>query len=346
MDALFCKPASCCSSSMPLRKGFNEPSSVRISLPLTDMQIDERNRLEVVERDNERHASQRDAASEALSAALVLMQDAIVRVTAATESHPSAENLDDACQGVVERSITEALATFGVTLQRYWNGTLVGNHCRKAILHWEELLNYIGTVIEMKHGNDKKKEFLTKHKPVWDALARIAEPMRTIKRLTDEQLRTLEVGCPAFANAYRDAFGKKVIPKIHIIEHHVYPFAKEFGSVGRFGEDGIESLHPIDNRARALVASMQNPEDRHRAMLNHIALHINTPDLNRKKRVRRNKIQLQKADDAIREEIKNANDIKEHNDLDVEIMRYAFGLKHHGMVLVHQPVAPPPNRDI
>ena len=32
VNSTFNLPASCCSSSMPLRKGFNEPPSIRISL--------------------------------------------------------------------------------------------------------------------------------------------------------------------------------------------------------------------------------------------------------------------------------------------------------------------------
>jgi hypothetical protein len=273
---------------------------------------DERNRKVAEAQETERYAGQRDASADRVASAFSAMNTAISVCN--TMERKREDDVDDAGQGSVERSITTALRECNITLQRYWNGTLVGNHCRIALESRAKLLGAIADAVAVADVDPSAKDlFLAKHSPVWEALHRIAEPMRTKRRLTTAELEDLEVGCPAFAKAYRAAFDLEVLPKMHVIEYHVFPFAHEWGSVGRFGEDGVESLHPIDNRARALVAAMQNPEARHRAMELHLALQTLTPDFPREKRLRRNKQQLERA--------------REEAELDQEIMRHAYGIE-------------------
>jgi hypothetical protein len=285
---------------------------------------EKRNRKIAAAQEAERYAGQRDVSADRVASAFAAMNAAV------SVCHKMQQKRDDAGHGNVERSITEALRDCNITLQRYWNGTLVGNHCRIALESRAKLLGAIAGAVEQTVDAAAAASFLAKHTPVWDALDRIALPMRTKRRLTAAELDDLKLGCPAFAEAYRAAFGLEVLPKMHVIETHVYPFALEWGSVGRFGEDGVESLHPIDNRARALVAAMQNPEARHRAMELHLALQTLTPDLAREKRQRRNKQQLDSAcaeaaeSDAAAAESDAASDA--HAALDQEIMRLAYGI--------------------
>ena len=59
-------------------------------------------------------------------------------------------------------------------------------------------------------------------------------------------------------------------PKGHIVEKHVHYFAKKYGTLGVFGEDGMESLHPLDARARVLVRTMKKSTKRHKARTAHL----------------------------------------------------------------------------
>ena len=289
---------------------------------------DERNRKVAEAQEAERYAGQRDVSADRVASAFSAMNNAISACN--TMERKCDDDTNDAGQGTVERSITTALRECNITLQRYWNGTLVGNHCRIALESRVKLLGAIADAVALVAPREKAS-FLDKHGPVWDALHRIAKPMRTKRRLTDVELGELKLGCPAFATAYRTAFGLEVLPKMHVIEYHVFPFAEKWGSVGRFGEDGVESLHPIDNRARALVTAMQNPEARHRAMELHLALQTLTPDFPREKRQRRNKQQLERARAEVRREEKGEAEFDATFAAayaeDLEIMRYAYGIE-------------------
>ena len=48
-------------------------------------------------------------------------------------------------------------------------------------------------------------------------------------------------------------------------------FIDKYGTLGMFGEDGIESLHPWDNRCRMLTRSIRNPIKRVMATNKHLA---------------------------------------------------------------------------
>jgi hypothetical protein len=50
--------------------------------------------------------------------------------------------------------------------------------------------------------------------------------------------------------------------KLHMKEHHVALYMKKHGSIGRFGEDPIESLHPILTEIYNQHGSIRNPVDR------------------------------------------------------------------------------------
>ena len=71
----------------------------------------------------------------------------------------------------------------------------------------------------------------------------------------------LQKACAGFGAAFRKAYPKRgglLTPKGHIVEKHIHYFAKKYGTLGVFGEDGMESLHPLDARAKMLVRTMKN----------------------------------------------------------------------------------------
>jgi hypothetical protein len=60
---------------------------------------------------------------------------------------------------------------------------------------------------------------------------------------------------------------KGLIVKGHIVEKHLVNYARYYGTLGVFGEDGLEALHPSDTRSRVVVRAMRNSEARHRALM-------------------------------------------------------------------------------
>jgi biotin synthase-like enzyme len=92
--------------------------------------------------------------------------------------------------------------------------------------------------------------------------------------LSELELTQLGDNCARFVASFRLAFPehKIVTPKLHVIEKHIPDFARRFGTCGVFGEDGLESLHPMDTRARQIVRTMRNATKRHQAATKHLAI--------------------------------------------------------------------------
>ena len=73
--------------------------------------------------------------------------------------------------------------------------------------------------------------------------------------LDDDELYQLQEACAGFGEAFRIAYPKRgglLTPKGYIVEKHVHYFATKYGTLGVFGEDGMESLRPLEARARVL----------------------------------------------------------------------------------------------
>ena len=86
--------------------------------------------------------------------------------------------------------------------------------------------------------------------------------------LSEEELVKLELHCHEYARTFRAAYPDRnglMTPKGHLLADHVPILARRFGTCGVFGEDGIESLHPLDTAARMITRSMRDPVARARA---------------------------------------------------------------------------------
>ena len=62
----------------------------------------------------------------------------------------------------------------------------------------------------------------------------------------------------------------RLTPKGHVVEVHLAAFARRYGTIGFFGEDGIEALHPKDTKCRQLTRCIRNPESRGLATTRHL----------------------------------------------------------------------------
>ena len=115
--------------------------------------------------------------------------------------------------------------------------------------------------------------FYDRHVRVVEHLQVISRHTRKVGMLDDDELDQLQKACAGFGAAFRKAYPKRgglLTPKGHIVEKHVHYFARKYGTLGVFGEDGLESLHPLDARARVLVRTMPNPKNRHKAKTAHL----------------------------------------------------------------------------
>ena len=81
-------------------------------------------------------------------------------------------------------------------------------------------------------------------------------------QFTAEQEASLENACTGFGDAFRVAHGRLLTVKGHIVEKHVPAYARLYGVLGIFGEDGLEALHPLDSRCRLITRTMRNPKGR------------------------------------------------------------------------------------
>jgi len=86
--------------------------------------------------------------------------------------------------------------------------------------------------------------------------------------LTCDLIEELRASCAEYGRLFRITYPDRAIltPKDHVIEVHIVAFASYFGTIGIFGEDGMEAIHPMDTTARVLVRSMRNAVQRHKTI--------------------------------------------------------------------------------
>ena len=92
---------------------------------------------------------------------------------------------------------------------------------------------------------------------------------RAVRKLTDLEIDQLHDACVAYGTARRVHFPvMNLTPKEIMTDdtaNGLMTQVRYYRTLGWFGEDGIEALHPYDARKRQLVQAIRNPEARHRA---------------------------------------------------------------------------------
>jgi len=128
--------------------------------------------------------------------------------------------------GVISAEFQAALARFRISVQRYWNATLVGPDVRKFLVHFLEILKLISYLICEKPNAAEGAAFIEMNARVLRPLAVVSTLTRTTERLTEAQMVDLEQACKAFGDAYRQSYEKLLTPKAQIIEVHVAPIVR------------------------------------------------------------------------------------------------------------------------
>ena len=177
------------------------------------------------------------------------------------------------------------LGVHGISIQRYWNGALVGPDCRTLLEKHDEILGAIRQgIVAAGYGDADAKDFVHRHTALLKELEVVSRITRRVKGegesglLLATERAELKRSCAAFGAAWRESYRRILTPKAHIVEVHVPWFVDHYGICGVFGEDGAEAVHVVDNLCRRLVRQMRNPEDRHKAhTLHHVARDFTKP---------------------------------------------------------------------
>ena len=209
-----------------------------------------------------------EEAHKELVAAVVAVENAIK----AYEEFDAAEceGPEDSMEGEGElvALMKYVLGVHGISIQRYWNGALVGPDCRTLLEKHGEILGAIRQgIVAAGYGDADAKDFVHRHTALLKELEVVSRITRRVKGegesglLLATERAELKRSCAAFGAAWRESYRRILTPKAHIVDVHV----DHYGICGVFGEDGAEVVHVVDNLCRRLVRQMCNPEDRHKA---------------------------------------------------------------------------------
>ena len=90
---------------------------------------------------------------------------------------------------------------------------------------------------------------------------------------------------------YREYFPDRLIPKMHILEHHCLPFIETFGfGLGLLGEQGGESVHASMSVIEKRTSGIRNPVKRMRLTVeahyvqNSPSLRVLFPEIKKRKK--------------------------------------------------------------
>ena len=165
----------------------------------------------------------------------------------------------DAEEGAVSLNtkLCQAFSRIGVSLQRYWNGTLVGNHCHKVVRHAKQLKKEVMDYVDAcEEGHYKKEnvEHLRGMFDLWEQYGVVLDVLSSQEEHSKPQAEAFAAKARAYVENYRTFFDLHsdachgVIPKMHCLEFHAAEFLLKHGCICIFGDDGIEALHAIENK--------------------------------------------------------------------------------------------------
>ena len=160
------------------------------------------------------------------------------------------------------------LQKWGISVQKYWSGTLVGPDCRRFLNHWQAILSELQDMVNAARPN-ADTTLNARYAAILKPLATVSQYTRAVRILNYDEREKLKAACREFDAAYGTCFPEKeyMTPKAAVIVILVPLYVEMYHTLGIFSEEAMESLHPQDNKFRVRVRSVQRPEDRHRALM-------------------------------------------------------------------------------
>ena len=131
-------------------------------------------------------------------------------------------------EGVLVGLMKHVLGTHGISVQRYWNGALVGPDCRRLLENHDVILGDIRKgMLAARYGGTDARDFVDRHTAVLKELVVVSSITRRVNRagagglLSDAERAELKRACAAFGAAWRESYRRILTPKAHIVEVHV-----------------------------------------------------------------------------------------------------------------------------
>ena len=161
--------------------------------------------------------------------------------------------------------LVATLKNYGVDVTRYFGGSLAGGSACEFLKNCKDIFD------EWLNGLDAA--FATRMRDVYLPLLELMNVVNSLIRravlLTPDEMDEAEDAIGVFCDLYRVSLPGKLqaTPKLHILEAHVVPFMRRWGSVGMFGEDALESMHAKVNRLMLRARQIRNKVEQQQFLL-------------------------------------------------------------------------------
>jgi hypothetical protein len=170
--------------------------------------------------------------------------------------------------GPLQKALDEFMVENNIFQESYHGGQMNGPSARRLIHLHEEIHQRLRDAMLQGGYGDANLTKLNEHMQVWRHYSECSRLMRSTDMLSDAQLDLLSDSAIGFGKAYRQANGiGSMFHKAHLVERHVPGIARRFGTIGKFSEEGGESVHVWYKRAALMCRTMKNSAARIRATL-------------------------------------------------------------------------------
>ena len=107
------------------------------------------------------------------------------------------------------------------------------------------------------------ENFKERHGSILKELNTIGHFTRKVAMLIQDEKHKLLQSCKNFADRWPRAYPyhRMMTPKGHILTHHLPHYVQHWGTIGLFGEDGLESLHSRYAKFQRSAASLPNTRE-------------------------------------------------------------------------------------
>lgn len=168
------------------------------------------------------------------------------------------------------------LKKYEVEPQKYFTQTLVGGDIHRLLQRHSRIctdmqiimLNGALRKMDVQENVDELvREFVKKIRNLMQVLESTHQLLSKVDQLQADELNDFEELCLGFGRLWRESFGNKITPKLHLLEVHAPMQMREFGCIGDKTEAAIERLHQLCNVDNRILCHTKNYEKRTNAQL-------------------------------------------------------------------------------
>lgn len=167
----------------------------------------------------------------------------------------------------VENAINKILSGYGIDRQAYHSNTLVGEHVHKLCDRWENIGKDILALMKSPQMQrvpsppqlDGQIDHLFDVVNVaMSAIGAVSHFLYKHTRFMPDELLQFKQVVRDFGVIWRKDLRLHVPPKLHYLESHAVEQVERLGSVGRYTEQVMESMHAADNKLDRRFSSVRS----------------------------------------------------------------------------------------